>query len=282
MYFKSWIDKTNMTTYSLDMLRLNIEFPSIETKNKFVEWLRKIDTFRTEDYLVEYFPCFSAFKYRHLWSIKTKNNNSWSIGLDRTGKPQDAVKGFIEFNPNKCMNDDLFVEFWDKLRGWLLSVVLVRYDVAIDIPLPRSQCRLYRVGRKMYELIIQDDGMTEYLGQRSHNGFVKLYDKTIESGLNYELTRLEITLDNKAQLQDVFPVVHIYDTQSQLIFADNLSNTDKTLIQLLRGCEDKQIYLKQLGYRMRKKIEPYIADRVLQFDNKCFQSVRAFATSFCK
>lgn len=134
----------------------------------------------------------------------------------------------------------------------------------------------------MYELIIQDDGMTEYLGQRSHNGFVKLYDKTIESGLDYELTRLEITLDNKAQLQDVFPVVHIYDTQSQLIFADNLSNTDKTLIQLLRGCEDKQIYLKQLGYRMRKKIEPYIADRVLQFDNKCFQSVRAFATSFCK
>ena len=93
---------------------------------------------------------------------------------------------------------------------------------------------------------------------------------------------LDLDAATRVYDSDVFPVVHIYDTQSQLIFADNMSNTDKTLIQLLRGCEDKQIYLKQLGYRMRKKIEPYIADRVLQFDNKCFQSVRAFATSFCK
>lgn len=282
MYYKSWIDKKNMTTYSLDMLRLNVEFPSIETKNKFTEWLQKIDTFRTEDFVVEYFPCFSAFKYRHLWSIKTKDNNSWSIGLDRTGKTEDAVKGFIEFNPNKCMNDTLFTEFWQKMSGWLLSVVLVRYDVAIDIPLPRSQCRLYREGRKMYQLIIKDDGMTEYLGQRSHNGFVKLYDKTIESGLAYDMTRLEITMDNKAQISDVFPQVHIYDTQSQLIFADNLNNSDKTLIQLLRACDDKQIYLKQLGRDKRKKIEPYIADRVLQFNNDCFNQVRCLATSFCK
>ena len=282
MYYKSWIDKKNMTTYSLDMLRLNIEFPSIETKNKFIEWLQKLDTFRTEDYLIEYYPCFSAFKYRHLWSIKTKDSNSWSIGLDRTGKPQDAVKGFIEFNPNKCMNDTLFVEFWTKLSGWLLSVVLVRYDVAIDIPLPRSQCRLYRVGRKMYQMIVKDDGLTEYLGQRSHNGFVKLYDKTIESGLNYELTRLEITCDDKAQISEVFPVVHIYDTQSTLIFADGLTDSDKAIISLLRACDDKQIYLKQFGRRMRKKIEPYIADRVLQFNNECFNQVRCCATSFCK
>lgn len=282
MYFKSWIDKKNMTTYSLDMVRLNIEFGSPEKKNKFVAWLNNIDEFRTQDFIVEYFPCFSAFKYRHLWSVKTKNGCSWSLGLDRTGKPQDAIKGFIEFNPNKCMNDDLFVEFWDKLNGLLLSVVLVRYDVAIDIPLPRSQCRLYKVGRKMYQLIEKDDGLTEYLGQRSHSGFIKLYDKTIESNLPYDLTRLEITLDDKAQLVDVFPTVHIYDTQSQLIFADELNDTDKALVTLLRACEDKQIYLKMLGRGKRKKIEPYIADRVLQFDNKCFQSVRCLATSFCK
>ena len=271
-----------MTTYSLDMVRLNIEFLSIDKKNNFVEWLKNIDTYRTEDFVVEYFPCFSAFKYRHLWSLRTKSDHSWSFGLDRTGKPQDAIKGFIEFNPNKCMQDDLFVEFWNKLSILLLSIVLVRYDVAIDIPLPRSQCRLYREGRKMYQLVVKDDGMTEYLGQRSHNGFIKLYDKKAESGLDYELTRLEITLDNKAQLSDVFPTIHIYDTQSQLIFADELNSTDKTLIQLLRMSDDKQIYLKQLGRDKRKKIEPYIADRVLQFNSDCFNQVRCFATSFCK
>lgn len=282
LYYQKWIDKKNMTTYSLDMVRYNIEFLSIDAKNTFTEWLNKLENLASEDYVITYHPSFKPFAYRHLWVIRTRHNNSWTMALDLTGQPKDAVKGMIEYNPNKCMQDDLFNEFWSRLYEKLLTVSLVRYDVAIDIPLPRSQCRLIKEGKKMYQLIEKDDGITEYLGQRSHSGFVKLYDKTIESNLDYAMTRLEITLDAKTSLMDVFPKVHIYDTQSQLIFNDELSENDKVLISLLRACDDKMFYLKNLNYRKRKKIEPYLADRVLQCDVKCCQYVKSFATSVCK
>ena len=282
LYYQNWIDKKNMTTYSLDMVRYNIEFLSIDTKNKFTEWLRELEQTASEDYVIAYHPSFKAFSYRHLWVIRTRHNNSWTMALDLTGQPNDAVKGMIEYNPNKCMQDDLFNAFWKRLSEKLLTISLVRYDVAIDIPLPRSQCRLIKEGKKMYQLIEKDDGITEYLGQRSHSGFVKLYDKTIESDLDYALTRLEITLDANTSLVDVFPKVHIYDTQATLIFNDDLCENDKVLISLLRACDDKMFYLKSLSYRKRKKIEPYLADRVLQCDLKCFQYVRSFAISPCK
>lgn len=264
------------------MVRLSIDFDS--HAQEFCNYMTKLCEFDLR-YDISYFQSFKKYSYKHLWTLKDTLDDSvsWTVGLDfGSGSKDDVSRGFIEFNPNKCMNSSLFTEFFDVLRLKSLFRELIRYDMAIDIPLPRSQCKLYREGKRTYQYIQKDDGITEYLGTRSHSGFVKLYDKTIESDLNYPLTRLEITLDKKELFHKVFPTVHYVDPQSHLFSDDSLSSTAKTLISLLRDCPDRTFYLSQLERHMRKKIEPYLADKVLSLDNSCAHNVYNLALSFEK
>lgn len=280
-YFKTFKSDISNAIYSLDMVRLNIDLGNhITDFNSFIQRISDYDL----RYDVAYYPSYKAFKYRHVWSLKdTSTDYSWSIGLDLGGKSEDKSKGFIEFNPNKCENSPLFQEFWQQFSLMCPSRELVRYDLAIDLPFRRGQCRLLKQNKKVYQLISSDDGFTEYLGVRSHNGFIKLYDKTIESDLDYDLTRLEITLDKDGDFTGVFPKVLIFDPQYSLdLDMSNLKPNDKVLISLLRSVEEPMFFFRQLSYEKRKKIEPYLADKVLQSDINCWYSVRSLATSYTR
>lgn len=278
-YFQTYKSDSTNAIYSLDMVRLNIDFGT--HLDEFTKYLQHIADYDLRYEITDY-QSFKPFKYRHLWAIKdTKTEYSWSIGLDLGRNTDDRSKGFIEFNPNKCENSVPFNEFWERFSLFCPFRQLVRYDLAIDLPFRRSQCRLKKEGGKNYELFSSDDGLTEYLGCRSHGGFVKLYDKTIESKLDYELTRLEITLDMNDDFLSKFPTVWVYDPQYNLnlVYAD-LKSTDKVIISLLREVPEPMFYFNQLSYHMRKKIEPYLADKVLSPDNKCWLSVRSLALSY--
>lgn len=279
-YYQSFDTKDGIK-YSLDMVRLSIDFNT--HAQQFCDYMTKLASYDLR-FDVSYFQSFKSYSYKHLWTVKDSldDSASWTIGLDNGGVKDGSSQGFIEFNPNKCMQSELFVEFYEVIRMNSPIRELVRYDMAIDIPLPRSQCKIYRVGKRTYQYIQKDDGVTEYLGTRSHSGFVKLYDKTIESDLDYPLTRLEITLDKKEFFEKVFPVVHIVDTQTKLLTDDGLTDTAKTLISLLRDNPDRAFYLSQLERRMRKKIEPYLADKVLNLDTVCAHNVYTLAISFEK
>lgn len=278
LYFKSYVSKDNNCIYSLDMIRLNLDFGQyIEEFMSYIQHLADYDF----SYEVLYYPSYKAYKYRHLWSVTaTEDDCSWSLGLDLGRSKEDVHLGFIEFNPNKCEQSKAFQKFWSTIRSQTVIRTLVRYDMAIDIPLARSQCKLQKDGKKMYQLISKSDGVTEYLGRREHNGFVKLYDKTIESDLSYPLTRLELTLDKSCMPSDVFPTVNIYDAQFGLDFDNDLSANDKVFVALLRNTDDYMFYFKNLTYRYRKKIEPYLADKVLSLDVACSNSVRCLALSY--
>lgn len=278
-YYQTFDTKEHVK-YSLDMVRLNIDFGT--RVQHFTNYMSHIAT-NDLRYEVTYYPSFKQFSYRHLWSIKdTLTDDTWSVGLDLGNTSESAQQGFIEFNPNKCMNSPLFVEFWEFVKMNSPLRELVRYDMAIDIPTPRSQCKLFRQGKRMYQYIQKDDGITEYLGQRSHGGFVKLYDKTIESKLDYALTRLEITLDKRTNVEECFPVVHLVEPQISLLMADELTPTNQALVTMLRYSEDRAFYLATLDRRTRKKIEPYLADKVLSLDKLCAHSVYTLALSFEK
>lgn len=70
-----------------------------------------------------------------------------------------------------------------------------RYDLAADIPVLRQDAFLVKDSRAYLERRHGRE-FTQYLGAKSSTvGRVKLYDKAAEAGLNYPLTRLEMTLD---------------------------------------------------------------------------------------
>lgn len=276
-YFKTFISDTK-EIYSLDMVRLNIDLGDrLKQLNNYIQHKADYDL----RYDIKYYPSFSAFKYRHLWQISVPIDDvSFSLGIDRGGTAETRTKGFIEFNPNKIETSELAHDFLYDLTGLCNDITLVRYDMAIDIPITRVMARLKRIGRKGYQYIDSGNGITEYLGQRNTSGFIKLYDKTKESNLDYDATRLEITLDRNASVTDVFPSVAITNEQSSLLLDTDLDSTDRVLVSLLRDVENPQYYMSELGFRKKKKIAPYLEDTTLLLNEKLAYEIKTLALSY--
>ncbi len=275
-YFKTFPDD-NGYLYSLDMVRVKLKFSNRSQElSNYIKHLSEYDL--SVD--VQYFESFSPYKYRHLWTISLPGTDcSFVIGLNQSN---DKNGGFCEFNPNKCEKYSKFTEIRNFIWSLAYDVRLIRYDCAIDIPLRRENAKLVRDNGKNYQLWAKMDGITEYLGRRSNNGFVKLYDKTEESDLDYDLTRLELTLDAAQDPLEIFPTVYLYDEQYALLLDNTLSSTQRVLVELLRQCDNVNFYLKKLDKDIRKKITPYIADRVLSPNKNCFTEIKLLALSYCK
>lgn len=270
MQYHKQIESKDGTVYSLDMVRLNFD-SGLDTK-QLVGYINSIAIVNTSCEVI-YYPSYQQFKYRHLWEIKDLSGNdsiSWSLGLDLGRNADDKSKGFIEFNPNKCENSKLFKEFMQVFNLCTVAArELVRYDMAIDIPLTRSLCKLIRKGKCGYDWKVKDDGVTEYLGQRNNHGRIKLYDKTIESKLDVPLTRLELTISKEHSASEIFPTVWLYDSiqgdfKSEML--NSLSDSQIVLVKLLRSVENPNEYLRSLNRHTKQKIEPYLSDRVLLLD----------------
>lgn len=257
--------------YSCDMVRYRLELGS--NSQSLCNLLNNHDTYKS-DFLIKYSRSYDYFKYGHLWTLKN-DSCSFVIGLDIQGS---VDVGFIEFNPNKCMCDDSFVGLLADIKSLVVTSDLVRYDLAIDIPFDRCFCNLKK-NKKMYSLLL-DTSKTEYLGKRNKEGFVKLYDKKVESNLDYDLTRLEITLKDFSNYDNHIPSVYVLAKQRDLLLDATLNCTDKVLIQLLRDSDNFNYYYNSLGRKIRKKIEPYVADKVLSFDKTAIYSVYQVAKSF--
>lgn len=270
-YWKKSIDK-NKYIYSCDMLRL-----AFTIREDSVGELRMHLCNPTKAYIKEFPINFTEFKYRNMWNLSYGSSTmTLGIGFNGTRKEQ-AFDGFIEFNPNKCMSDKLCSYDLAFILSRCVDVEVKRYDLAIDIPYDRElvhmrkDCRKYELHQKSYA------DRTEYLGQRNNPGRVKLYNKQLESELDFPLTRLEITLgglnDIGVQLDKYLPEVWTDVSQKEIVF--DLKDTDRVLCELIRDSADPEYYFRQLSYHMRKKLEPYIicGDAKLVFDTKCVESI---------
>lgn len=267
--------------YSCDMLRLNFEMRSdcIDMYNAYLE-----NPIRTD---ITSFPqCFQPYKYRYMYSIDYgEKYGKLALGMVFNGSTSDKYRCFMEFNPNKCMNNSQC----EKDIQWLLlnaSVAEVaRWDLAIDIPVERGLCELRKDKRKYGFEMKSPEDKTEYLGVRNKAGRVKLYNKTIESCLSYDLTRLEITVDSLhlSEVKTHIPEVLVRTAQTSLHF-DELDKTDKLLVKLLRECPTPSLYMKELHYRKRKKIEPFVigGDTRLALDDTCIYAIISELRQYCK
>ena len=161
MYYKSFCDSGCI--YSLDMVRLSFDVGSRD--KELVNYFMHLDTY-DDTVEIKYFHSLKNFTFRHLWNVFLSPDVSFSVALDFLAGSDNHSKGWIEFNPNKCEN---FTHFQD-IKGYIFSCCfsreLVRYDLAIDLPFPRSSCKLIRENRKLYSYLIKDNGVTEYLGRK--------------------------------------------------------------------------------------------------------------------
>lgn len=204
---------------------------------------------------VRHWSSYRIGSYHDQFAVKIAEGVSFWLGVGLNQVRTEWGYVCLDFNPNKVSDTDAF-RF---LHGFLLSVTraesrkIKRFDLAVDIPVPREKCYLIKDSRVYYERRHGKE-WTQYLGaQSSHVGRVKLYNKQVESKLNYPLTRLELTLDTAMPYEEVpFPQVYYLDNMQITLDDLKITDTDNFILgALLQGYGS----VKQLGRKERAKME---------------------------
>ena len=277
------IDLQNNCILSCDMLRLSFYFTE-ENANKFNKF---INIMSLKDFTIDVkiFKNLQLYKFRNLITItKTLENCkkiSFCLGIGFNGSHIDKDTCFIEFNPNKTMQ--LVQPFLDFIKEHTHILSFVRCDMAIDIPIHKNMITISKDSRKLsriyrYDLHSKDlNNATEYLGCRSNNGFVKLYNKQIESNLTYPLTRLEITLDNLEykNFQQCMPSVH-YLKNFNLCDLAMLNDTDRVIMLLLLESDKPFEMINMLGRGKQAKFKELISKNETELFNITFSIYMQF------
>jgi hypothetical protein len=244
-------------------------------QNSDVLGLIRRDVFLQFDYRQE----FSLNTYEWQFSIKCPGDTSYWLGVGYRGcDGKKPLRCKLEFNPNKVAKSAEFVKIFNYLvSNSALGVEIKRWDLAIDIPVDRRQVTLCK-GAGIYEEYWRSlDNRTQYTGQRNQVGRCKLYNKQLESNLDFALTRFEITLDGSDVLYKLvnskMPVVTWID--AQMVLEDNSEGFNDTELFVLQMCMEDANRLKSLGRKMRKKIECALTKRThsLVLDSVVFDGI---------
>lgn len=125
----------------------------------------------------------------------------------------------IEFNPNKC-KDNKFLMFILKQMN---DIRIVSCDLACDLPYNINQLEFIPQNKSFKHFFDTPDGLTYYFGKGDKR--IKIYDKTKEANLDFDLTRIEISVKVDLLLKDIksvdfskltFPIVSCSEYQTTL------------------------------------------------------------------
>lgn len=267
-YYKSLKINDNLII-SCDMIRLsfNLNNNTLVLFNKFINSL----SLKNSIYEFHSYTSLKMFSYRTLITFDANKNFSFVVGLGfNSAVSSEKNKCFIEFNPNKCLSTYFVNPILDFIKEHANFVEIVRFDFAIDIPVKRELLTLQKDLRKYQKHFYVNvssnslSNITEYLGTRNSNGFVKVYNKTIEQNLDYDVTRVEITLDNFKYDNFIknLPTFYYFDNENFNLFDFNsLNNTDKVLLSLINDNINYNVYLKMLGRGKKEKFEKFFKFR---------------------
>lgn len=225
-------------------------------------------------------PEFSRWESRRLGTFRdqfsiscTGGGTFWlGVGLNTAGAPDwKAIR--LEFNPNKVGDTPEFSRVWSCLLGCTVGRTrLVRWDLAVDFPVPLESCVLVK-DRRLYEEVRHSAAdRTQYLGQRNSSGRCKLYNKQLEQGLPEPLTRIELTLDledsTRERAGELWPVVYTAGAAD----CSGLNDTDAFILRTLVQAPER---INELGRRKRDKLAPLLAasNVPLPFDADAFDAV---------
>lgn len=213
--------------------------------------------------------------FREQFSVRVGNDTSFWLGVGLNGKAIQGNRCRMEFNPNKVASSPIFWTALDLFRENTRDVLrhVNRFDLAIDLPVDRQRCFLVKDAR-MYIERRHGKEFTQYLGARSSCiGRVKLYNKQLEAGLDYPLTRLELTLNPHEPYEDIrFPTVYVINATNVGDKA-KVTETERFILgALLQGYGS----LNDLGRKTRTKIQMLMKDYVTQVEiaAKDYEAIR--------
>lgn len=158
---------------------------------------------------------FKIGNYMRTVTYKLSDGNSFAVLIGRyctdASVKQLAPEIVMDFNPNK-IPENAWLQVLRILAPMAVETSIQRFDLAIDIPLPRNQLQLIQRPGSGYQKFVSADGraITEYTGERSHHAGIKLYDKGEEIGDDsLTCTRCEITIDPKKYkgINGLFPTI---------------------------------------------------------------------------
>lgn len=276
-------------TLSCDKLKFSFSFPDSASLEACLSALDSESN-------LNYYRSFKDCCFRNLFNFGVPGQ-SYAVGVDWNGfRQEDRLRGYLEFNPNKILgqlalsdgflitNEEFaaqgsdafairkqvisqFSLIWRILENYCEEIELKRWDVAVDVPYCRSEVMLIKDRRKYSQFYKSEEDFTEYLGCASNNGRVKVYNKQLEAGLDYALTRIEVTLDSLDYSKFLSSWPDIYVRHKI-----HLGN-EKVMLQLLAKCDTNELgfYLKQLDFRTRKKYTDLLVDKPLEVEAAHFQ-----------
>ena len=241
---------------SLDMLRLRLHFS--KDGGEYLDERASLFPVlcRYSSYTAKIKP--GGWRSLHTFGFD-ETSAALGIGWMDTGCRVDMCTGFLEFNPNKLGDDPEFKRLWGLISPHVKAAEVVRYDLAVDVPITRNTVRLQKDGRKYKQEL--SSSLTEYLGCRNVSGYVKLYDKTEESGLDVPRTRVELTCDGTWTVEKVgekWPTVY------RVSVDDDVRGITRVAVMLMAekikdggGVED---YLKMLDHKTRKRVRSFLQE----------------------
>lgn len=174
----------------------------------------------------------------------------------------DCVR--VEINPNKHHDTELYIALKCFIERFCGQGFLDRMDYAVDIPVPPEDVVV--LGTRKTPGLKKG---TRYFGDPYQHGFVRIYDKQRESGLDHVLTRVETVL--KMDGSHKFSSVDFAVKSGFALPEDaNLSPTVRLYVKMLNEMQahgiDVQPFLAEMNYRTRVQVLEHLNGKLLRHD----------------
>ena len=279
LYFNNLnlVDK-NGYSYCVDMLRLKCLISS----NHF------------ESAVAKFFPIFFFFfekwdstrinEFYHNFNYSDDDCSFWfgfisnkemSVSSGSLYNENRTFNLTVEFNPNKVKNNKLLLHILKCSSSWIVKSVDFAVDVKTNI---LNICGFDKGQKNCFQTYdCGFDNKTYYIG--IGNNRVKIYNKSIESGLNYDLTRIELTryfgegdslkVIKHFKYYGYFPELFLKDYQ---ISIDDLQS-DKTLMGLVFAVNNG-FPLHDLSRVYKVKVKEFLQKKKpIKIDFNCLSDV---------
>jgi hypothetical protein len=201
----------------------------------------------------------------HYNIVVRRGDYSYWMGY-RHNSSKDNVDFVLEYNPNKVHDDELvkFILFNYFNRATCYNVKysprVCSVDIAVDINVNILNCLVFKQTKGRYLFYSgstgRADDFTIYIGKGP--GRVKIYNKALESGLNYDLTRYEVSLKLDKPLQSIRSVKVDVETKPILKIIDMQIGMDPELRATLSGLLQEPYLINQMSQYKRKKYREMI------------------------
>ena len=258
--------------YSVDMVRLLVKLRPGEFQTIFDYQARMPD--------ISYYMSNRAKDYHYNIVVKKEKYSYW-MGYKHNSSC-DNCDFVLEYNPNKVRNDILIDyvlnNYFNKVTCYDIrySPRVCSVDIAVDIPVNILNCLLFKQTKGRYLFYSgstgRADDFTIYIGKGP--GRVKLYNKALESGLNYDLTRYEVSLKLNKPLQSIRTVKVDVETKPVLKIINMQIGKDAETRAILNGFLQEPYLINQLSQYKRKKYREMIDNCVdFKLDNKEIERV---------